>query len=173
MLYIRRVYSQESFCQTRFLGVQCQAQRHPDVVKYIADTVPLALSALMEGDSDEMSIIIMDQDTSYVHESYSLNFEKPLSKVTATGEDLEREMRDLILSVHSLEGVTVPKWNLETTFQIRLFLTRECQSSEALNSALTNGTWFCPDKEIARASERRRPIHQMAQSGCRLYCRKI
>jgi hypothetical protein len=168
VLYIRRIYPQDTFCHTRFLGVQCRANRHPGVVDYISETVRLVVSAILKGDSDEVSLVLFDQaDTMVQHEKYSLNFGRTPTQSSIL--ELEREIRDLILSVRTLEGLDPPAWSPSATFKILLYLPTEKQNCTELNEALADGEWFCPDSDSSRAEEKRRPLFQMAQSTCNFY----
>lgn len=170
VLYIRRLYPQDSFCRTRFLGVQCRSNRHPEVVKYISKTVEMAVSALMAGDSEEISVIIYDQQERQDFEKFSLNFDPPIIKPTQNLLDLEAEMRNLILSVQTLEGLKSWKWPPETTFRIMLFVKTAEHNSNELRESLTTGHWYCHQSGTElRSSERRRPVHDMGQSGARFY----
>jgi hypothetical protein len=166
VLFVRRVYPKETFCSTRFLGVQCKANRHPGVVDYISETIRVIVPALFDGASNEISLVIFDQANNVQHEKYSLC----LSQIPkASDEEHEREMRDLILSVYTLEGLDSPAWNSSITFKITLFLPSENQNCKELNQVLSEGKWFCPDTNSSRAKEKRRPVHHMSNSACMFY----
>ena len=167
VLSVRRVYPKETFCSTRFLGVHCQACRHPGVVEYISETVQVATSALFEGDSNEVSLVIFDQEKNVDHEKYSLCL---LQKPRASIEQLEREMRDLILSVCTLGGMHCPAWSPSITFKILLYLPTKNSKSEDLSLAIKEGKWYCPNTDsCSRAEEKRRPVHHMPKATCQFY----
>jgi hypothetical protein len=176
VLYVRRLYPKESFCTTRFLGVQCYANRHPQVVGYITETVKMAATSLLEGTSSEMAIIIFDQITQCRHEKYTLSFAKtPLPTTTSSSSlherERERDARDFILSVLTLEGVSAPNWDSSVTFRIELFLPKEMISATSqLNQDLSDGKWFCHDRRsTSRADECRRPVFHMSTSTGKFY----
>jgi hypothetical protein len=62
ILYARHVYPRDAFAATRFLGVRCHACRHPQVVRYIHDSVALAVPSLLAGAADEVQIVICEAD---------------------------------------------------------------------------------------------------------------
>jgi hypothetical protein len=62
ILYARHVYPRDAFAATRFLGVRCHACRHPLVVRYIHDSVALAVPSLLVGASSELQIVICEAD---------------------------------------------------------------------------------------------------------------
>ena len=170
VLYIRRVYPQESFCPTSFLGLRCHANRHPQVVDYITQTTSVALSTVAAGESQEIAIVLYDQYTAEDHEIYRLHFDEQL--VVGLGgkrAELEREVRNMILSLLSLEGLKTPHWSAETTFRIMVQVNSKVQSCAALKNALSEGKWFFPGDAMSQPSRRRRPVHQMVGFGCRFY----
>jgi hypothetical protein len=173
VLYVRHIYPKESFCLTRFLGVQCRANRHPEVVEYISNTLKVVVPALLKGASDELSLEIFDQaKIMETLEKYSLCFSKQQLNnraTTATIEQLERDIRDLILSVYTLEGLQSPAWSPSTTFKILLFLPTENENCTELEDALSGGVWFCPNGDASRSEEKRRPVYHMKRSTCKFY----
>eukprot|EP00934_Nitzschia_sp_Nitz4_P004795 Nitzschia sp. Nitz4//scaffold102_size76354//4090//4781//NITZ4_005621-RA/size76354-exonerate_est2genome-gene-0.0-mRNA-1//1//CDS//3329532216//4785//frame0 len=169
VLFVRRVYPLDCFCTTRFLGVQCHANRHPDVVKYISTTIELVVSALMAGDSDEMALVIVDQATGLEHEQYFLHLQYRTDKTNMSISNIEREFRDLILRVLSLRGLEAPNWRSSTTFQIKLYVPNQIEKCFTLKEALGNGAWYSSGGVHSREVESKHPLHQMEILGCRLY----
>ena len=169
VLYIRRVYPQESFCAISFLGVRCHANRHPQVVDYIAQTTSLAIAAVAAGESHEIAIVLFDQQTAKDREIYRLHFDEHLVGLGGKTAELESEVRNMILSLLSLEGLKTPRWSAETTFRIMVQVTSPVQSCESLKSALSEGKWFFPGGAMLQAPRRRRPVYQMLGFGCRFY----
>ena len=63
LLYVRRVYPKESFCDTYFLDIQCKANRHPGVASYIQNAIEVSTPALVGPDNrvaDEISLEVID-----------------------------------------------------------------------------------------------------------------
>jgi hypothetical protein len=112
ILFQRHVYPQASFAPTRFFGVQCQANRHPDVVSYISESIALAAEYLASDGADQISLLITDEDSGGEREleRYTLElFVAPILEWEDEATDinmerLERAMRDLILKVLGLES---------------------------------------------------------------------
>jgi hypothetical protein len=171
VLYVRRLYPKESFCTTRFLGVQCYANRHPQVVDYITETVKMAATSLLEGTTNEIGIIIFDQISQCRHEKYTLSFSSTPRLTTSSNlHEREQDARELILSVLSLEGVSIHNWDSSVTFRIELFLPIEILPTSQLNKDISDGKWFCPDRGSAsRAEECRRPVFNMSTSTVQFY----
>lgn len=169
VLYIRRLYPQESFCPTIFLDIKCRVNRHPEVVAYISHAVEMAVSAVMTAESHEISIVLFDQETATEYETYRICFDENPAKDETRKSELERELRNCMLSVHALEGLKCPRWSQETTFKIMVLLSSKVTTSVALKAALQEGTWYCPGDESSKPSGPRRPIHEMSDFGCRLY----
>lgn len=171
VLSIRRVYPQESFCSANFLGLRCRVNRNPEVVEYISTTVQMAVSAVAAGESNELLIVIYDQETSTDHETYAFSFnENVLCSSGTTKDALESDIRNLILSVHALEGLKIPNWSPETSFRIMVLLSSQLDACMPLKDAISEGNWFCPgNASTSRKVGRRRPVHQMASCECQLY----
>jgi hypothetical protein len=149
LLYVRRIYPKDSFCSTRFLGVQCHACRHPKVVSYIGNSLKVGIPAIVsEGSSAEMVVDIYDQVKMHTYERYSLTFKTTQEKkkprdqqqqqqqqqssedndqstdfLLSTSYDInevESELRDLICSVGSLARKPAPYWPNSVSFKILL-----------------------------------------------------
>jgi hypothetical protein len=160
LLFARRVYPKETFCSTRFLGIQCKVNRHPGVVSYIFETVQVAVPALLNGVANELSLVILHAGEEL--ENFSLFFS--ISGLESNLQLLEKEVRNLILSALSLDGQFSTQHSKDLTFKIMLHIPEENQSCGELNQALTQGTWFCPSTEGSRAEQKRRPLHDMSLS---------
>lgn len=161
LLFARRVYPKETFCSTRFLGIQCKANRHPGVVSYIFETVQVAVPALLHGVANELSLVILHAGEEV--EKFSLFFS--IFGLETHLQLLEKEVRNLILSALSLDGqFSTQHSSTDLTFKIMLHIPEENQSCGELNQELAQGTWFCPSTEGSRAEEKRRPLHDMSLS---------
>jgi hypothetical protein len=173
LLFQRHIYPRETFGPTRFLGVRCQACRHPGVVSYIADTVGVAVPALMTGAADVLSLVVTttNEDSDHVDddshiivetvvETYSLKIVEMLRDwrdvgsnvdIGTTMQELERAMRDLVLRVLSLESERASSSDT-VSFKLTLHLPEENRSCNELNHVFAEGTWFCPPDEPAPSS---------------------
>jgi hypothetical protein len=92
------VYPRDSFCETRFLAVNCHANRHTDVVAYIQESVRLAAESFVARVADEMSLIILDNsllDGDDVLEVYSLRISDMIAQWDEWSDGKE--------AVHALE----------------------------------------------------------------------
>ena len=138
-------------------------------MEYISQAVEMAVSAVMADDSREISIVLLDQETAMEYESYRICFDEAPSKDERRKSELEQELRNTVLSVHSLEGLKSPQWPLEATFKIMILLTSSVKTSVALKEAIRVGAWYSPGDELSRPLGSRRPIHEMNDFGCRLY----
>jgi hypothetical protein len=129
----------------------------------------MAVSVVMAGESHEISIVLFDQESGTEYETYRICFDETITKDESRKPELERELRNLVLSVQALEGLKCQRWPPETTFNIMILLSSRVKTSAALSEALREGTWFSPGDESAESLGQRRPIHEMATFGCRLY----
>ena len=151
ILYTRRVYPRDSFTSLKFLGIshQCHANRHPGVVSYIRDAVAVAIPALRQGIANEICLAIQNGPDSTPIEKYCLSFDKneknnnPFGTTSIDIQELERESRQLILSVLAMEGKSPLPPRPHLTFQILLHVPEESNDCEELNQALLKGEWFC------------------------------
>ena len=190
VLYVRKVYPKDTFCAVEFLAAtsHCKANRHPGVVSYVSDVINVAVPAIfLRGVAKELTLVILNHasDSSQREiERYTLDFsdlsatleenesitnEQPLWKSLCI-EDLEREMLDLVLSVHShglSEGARRGKSNL--SFKLVLYVPNiesdgkdVAVGCEELDSALSKGTWFTPS--TPKNNKQLRPVHSV--KGC-------
>ena len=184
ILYVRRVYPKDTFCPVGFLSAttHCKANRHPAVVSYITDAIRVAVPTIfLQGAATELTLVVLNRAGNCTRqlESYSLDFselsrstqnfeggqdlnQQPLWKVLCL-DQLEREMLDLVLSVHS-QGLAGKhrrgKSNL--SFQIMLRVTNREKveiGCEEVDSALSAGTWYFPT--TPKINEQVRPIHHV------------
>jgi hypothetical protein len=161
ILFARRIYPKETFCSTRFLGIQCKANRHPGVVSYIFETIRVAVPAILNGVANELSLLILHAGEEV--EKFSLFYS--ISGLENDLQLLEKEARNLILSALSLDGqFSTQHSSKDLTFKIMLHIPEENQSCRELNQELALGTWFCPSTVGSRAEEKRRPLHDMSLS---------
>jgi len=188
LLNSRHLYPRETFQSTRFLGVQCRACRHPGVVSYISDTVRVAVPSLLSGVADTFCMAITtagdddhDDDGEKVIERYTLRIVEIVKdwgeNEDTTGvrmQEMERSMRDLVLSVLSLESERATASD-SVSFLLTLHLTEENRDCTELNQAFANGTWFCPEQVSAASEgsvsggaqrERIRPLHRVSTPSC-------
>jgi len=159
LIYVRRLYPKETFQQSRFLGVHVRVNRHQEVVKYISDAVDVAVAALFDGISNEVSLAIIQSKKC---EKYYLKLQEEPSKAASIG-DVERDMKNLVLGVYALEEESAggSRWGSSATFKINIFMTGDYQNSPKVSQAFSNNAWFCPriESEATRAEERRVPMN--------------
>jgi HORMA domain len=180
LLYVRHVYPRETFGGSSFLGVRCHVSRHPGVVSYITNTLKVAVPSLLTGVADEISLTIFDNDDeNTVLDKYVLRFSgEQINGVSSDGkipeetvQQLERGMRDLVLSAHALESgrATLSE---SVSFKLSLHIPEEDRTCAALNEAFAVGTWFAPrsnsevgDEAIPRSRGRViRPLHHVSNA---------
>lgn len=100
LLYRRGIYPPDTFCSTRFVGVDCKINNNPGVLFYIADALK-EIIPLLFGDEGmdqknmhgrcglrEILIEVYDQSTEITHEQYSLLFSSPHESVSSTEQDM-------------------------------------------------------------------------------------
>lgn len=143
--------------------------RHPAVVEYISQTVEIAVSAILTGESREVSIVFLDQEKATEFETYRICFDELKTVDESRIPLLERDWRDLILSMQGLEGLKSQPWPEEATFKIMILLSSEINKTMALKDALLEGAWYSPVDVASAEVGVRRPIHQTRSFGCRLY----
>jgi hypothetical protein len=187
MLYVRHVYPRETFGGSSFLGVRCYVARHPGVVSYITNTLKVAVPSLLAGVADEISLIIFDNgdySTSSTSpselEKYVLRFSDAQINRTSsdakiplvTMQQLERGMRDILLSAHALESGR-PTLSESVSFRLSLHIPETDSSCLELNEAFAVGTWFAPSRGNVRAGDEAtprsrgqviRPLHHFSDS---------
>ncbi|KAL7565019.1 hypothetical protein ACA910_020731 [Epithemia clementina (nom. ined.)] len=166
ILYVRRVYPQETFISTEYQGITtCRVCRHPEVVSYIHDTVQAAVPALLRGTATEIALTIVERDSITetvameweVYKLRMLNLDMSLMEHTHSSsrnsnvpsksdllQQLERGLRNLILKVHGLPHghVTTANSSLDQlSFQITLKIAKEDPSCTQLAEGFKTGTW--------------------------------
>ena len=100
LLYRRGVYPRDTFCSTRFVGVDCKINNNPGVLVYIADALK-EIIPLMFGDEGldqenntmrsrlrEIMIEVYDQSTEITHEKFSLFFSSPSDRAGSIEQDV-------------------------------------------------------------------------------------
>ncbi len=100
LLYRRGVYPRDTFCSTRFVGVDCKINNNPGVLVYVADALKEIMS-LMFGDEGvdqknspmrcrlrEILIEVYDQSTDITHEKFSLFFSSPNDRAGSIEQDV-------------------------------------------------------------------------------------
>ncbi len=145
------------------------ACRHPAVVDYIYDTLKVAVPSIINGEIDALYLIFLDESTCELYERYSFEFDSDVmsdsNNVGTTGgnakvssslnnmpqqdvgyiiQELERSLRDVLLSIMSLEGsdlgrrrgmTTFPD---TTTFKICLHTKKSDDEQRATSIAVTS-----------------------------------
>lgn len=154
LLYNRHVYPRETFGNSRFLGVQCRVNRHPDVVRYIEDITKLAAPSIVSGVADEVTFVIVESDqqdgATEEIERYRLSFTgmktewKEMDNIVRLFELAERAMRDLVLRVQSLEDGRASSSN-SVSFRITLHIPEEDMTCNELNLAFSQGKVVATD----------------------------
>lgn len=126
LLYLRSLYPHDAFTPSRHLQIAVHACRHPAVVEYIYDTLKIAVPSIIKGEIDALYLIFWDENTNEVYERFSFEFDDSILKTKEgveekeCGDDhgtnehhqnlgyviqeLERSLRDVLLSIMSLEG---------------------------------------------------------------------
>jgi len=100
LLYRRGIYPRDTFCSTRFVGVDCKINNNPGVLFYIADALK-EIIPLLFGDEGmdkknihgpcglrEILIEVYDQSTEITQEQYSLLFSSPHDSAGSTEQDM-------------------------------------------------------------------------------------
>lgn len=159
VLYLRHVYPKATFGNVRFSGIQCSVNRHPDVVKYIHDTVSLAVPGIVQGSVDQISLMItcyehsseegldeMVEECKKLEECQILfrNFHKDRLENSPDNGDAELKQcfRDMILRLGSLESMPCNYLNATgLSFRLELGMSRMSPESVPmqLHAALAEG----------------------------------
>jgi len=174
LLYQRRVYPSATFTASNFLGVRSYASRHPAVVSYITDTLKVAVPSLVSGVATELALTIVDlnrnpHNSQQELERFVLRFHLHHTQPDGnndsvisieTIEQTERGLRDLVLSVHSLEhgrstigagADASSSSNKEAgyddsgvSFRLSLHVPEKDETCAQLDEAFATGTWYAP-----------------------------
>ena len=173
ILYARQVYPRETFAATRFLGIACFANRHPGVVSYISDTIQVAVPAFLSGSVNEVSLIIM-KDSFTISETFTLAFSN-LARIEGEPhgllEWLERGMRELVLSVLSLEGSLHERLGDDASFKLSMQTTSDVDEyCPEISQAIEDGTLHRPyvDGSDQAQSAKDRQLHHISLPLCTL-----
>lgn len=151
LLHVKRIYPRDTFHNCSYLGIRLYLNRHPDVVAYIADAVKVAAPSLARGVADSVSVVLTEQRDDGARpvelETYNLSFRgvrgldvKVKDVPKGAVESLERGIRDLLLSVNSLDRDRVSR-SEDISFCIKLHIPEENTSCDALNHAFAVGDW--------------------------------
>jgi hypothetical protein len=170
LLFQRHVYPRDTFCPTKFLGVSCHACRHPKVVNYIANALQVIVPSIVTGSIEHVSLVIM-KDCFNVSETFTLTLSLPLtindnqSEQQESLQHVERSMRDLILSVLSLEGLARKRLTDDSSFKLTVKTAETIDKlSPEMTRAFDEGTWYRPsivelDKEESEKTGKVQPLH--------------
>lgn len=184
LLYVLGVYPKESFAATNFLGVRCHANRHPDVAKYITETLKVTVPSLLSGSADEVTLVVK-KNAFETLDTYSIRVSQLPTLLDTIQEEqaktlirqVERAMRNLILSVHSLQGARSKKYATlgdDASFLIRMRTSSNSSSSqedaqnEDLTRAVSEGLWYSPDDNTAAATVQPHPLQRVRVPSCGL-----
>ncbi len=146
LLYRRCIYPHDTFCSTRFVGVECKINNNPGVLQYVSEALNEAVPLIFHKNSSdrrlrEILIEIYDQTTEIAHEEFSLSFSHKEEDATNTGfrssfrnnfvpssegasenviAQVERDLRDLVRSTGKLERPHSLVWDDSVSFKIVL-----------------------------------------------------
>jgi hypothetical protein len=172
VLYARQVYPRDTFKATRFLGIACFANRHPGVVSYISDTVQEAVPALLSKSVNQVSLVVM-KDTFTISETFTLTLSNLAQVLEGEPqgllEALERGMRELILSVKSLEGSPHTRLGDDASFKISMRTTTDVVTyCPEITKAIESGTWYRPNVDGSDQTQTGsvRPLHEISLPVC-------
>lgn len=173
VLYARQVYPRDTFTPTRFLGIACFANRHPGVVSYISDTIQVAVPAFLSGSVNEVSLVVM-KDSFTISEIFTLTFSN-LAQIEGEPhgllEWLERGMRELVLSVLSLQGSPHDRLGDDASFKLSMRTASDVDAyCPEITQAIKDGTLYRPnvDGSDQAQSARDRPLHHISLPLCTL-----
>ncbi|MGK3740807.1 MAG: DNA repair protein REV1 [Bacillariaceae sp.] len=179
ILYRRRVYPGDTFCSTRYIGVQCKINRHPGVAAYIREALQVIAPTIFDNDddcggrrSDELLVEIYDRTKMDTFEQFSLSFPSGKNAFDVVSSVLKRELRDMIFSSGKLEGLQSNNWADSISFRIILLMhpTTIPKSTEAGDSAPDNTRWF-RSNSITDHQIENRVVHHVPNSGCKFQYR--
>ena len=124
LLYVRQLYPSDSFASSRVLRVRVKKCIHPDVAKYIEESLRHGIKRFSSGTSTVMSLLILI-DPDHVAETYTMTFDKfpyedHLSTTTKHADIVESEQcwRKLLLSVLDLGSPTSTVLGDDATFKL-------------------------------------------------------
>lgn len=174
LLWVRAVYPSDTFTATRFLGISCKANRHPGVVRYIEEAIQVASPSIVNGSVTDFSFLVLSH-TFAVSERFTLTFSN-LAPVDEGQEGmleaLERGMRNLILSVISLQGTPCKKLSDDASFKLTMRTTNSnddaIRNCAELTRAVKNGAWYRPGTESQEQGETVRILYHDSLPTCSL-----
>jgi len=170
LIYLRSLYPHDAFSPSRYNSIAVHACRHPDVVDYIFDTLNIAVPSIICGLIDKLYLVFYDEESNVVYERYSFEFDvisdmiedmqysnnnnisdgRNVQTSVSTKDvglmiqELERSLRDVLLSIISLDGTDLGRkqgkrnFTDSTTFKIcmhtkKLNNNNEDKEKESLN----------------------------------------
>ena len=133
LIYLRSLYPHDAFSPSRHLQIAVHACRHPDVVDYIFHTLnDVAVTSIISGSVDGLYLIFYDEATNVLYERYGFEFDFDFDAVDGNGnhnsskypkeevgyiaQELERSLRDVLLSIISLQGTDMGRRMGERNF---------------------------------------------------------
>ena len=153
LLYIKRVYPRDTFHNSTpsFLGTRLFLNRHPDVVSYIAEAVKVAAPSIALGVAESFAVVITEQrdesNPPVMLESYALSFQRTdrsepttVQLPTSSIDTMQRGIRDLLLSVNSLDRSRLSNSD-SISFFVKLHVPTKNKTCDALNEAFAVGEW--------------------------------
>lgn len=172
VLYAQQVYPRDTFAATRFLGIACFANRHPAVVGYISDAIHVAAPALLSKSVNQVSLVVM-RDSFTASDTFTLTL-SDLAQIEGEApqgllESLERGMRELILSVKSLEGSPHKRLGDDASFKIFMRTTTDVDAyCPEITKTFESGTWYRPNVDGSDPTQTGsvRPLHEVSLPVC-------
>ena len=164
LLYLRSLYPHDAFSPSRHLQIAVHACRHPAVVDYIYDTLKVAVPSIISGEVDALYLIFWDESTGALYERYSFEFDSSFMRddeynnvisgassvfnnmntdIGIVIQELERSLRDVLLSIMSLDGSDlgrrrgVKNFTDTTTFKICLHTKKKSEENNNRDIAST------------------------------------
>lgn len=144
LIYLRSLYPHDAFSPSRHLQISVHACRHPSVVNYIFNTLNVAVPSIVNGFIDGLYLIFYDEASGVLFERYGFEFDlceatsihefngddgslfastSAKTAITSEKEDvaykvqeLERSLRDVLLSIISLDGTNMGRKRGRTNF---------------------------------------------------------
>lgn len=156
LVFVMNVYPSDSFSKSTFLGIVGRTNRHPGVVDYISRCIDVAVPVLLGGGQ----MIVMICEDRFVltmriipGQQQSLQFDC---------RQWESRLRDLILSVHSMER---NKENCCDSFQVLLRPADDCHE---LVQAMSKGQWYQINQRSELEEGRLRPLFDSHSGDCEI-----
>ena len=194
LLYHRGIYPRDTFCSTRFVGVECKINNNPGVLQYVSDALKEAVPLIFHKNGSscrlrEILIEIYDQTNEIVHEEFSLSFgtESDFPSLLRnhsfpSSEDVsenvvgqvERDLRDLVRSTGKLERPQSLVWDDSISFKIVLGFYDAKNPSETptpTQSGLNGSKWTESRTAGSNCRPGNRVLHYLPNFGCQFQYR--